>query len=90
MATIIYTTGERKEVGPANGQYFSLKELQNVVGGYIENLRIDDNHIMVLNEDGKYMKLPHNAQATALVAPLLLSWDHIVGDVIVCEDKELE
>lgn len=90
MATIFYTTGEKKEVHPVNGRYFSLKELQDVVGGYIENLRIDDNRIMVLNEEGKYMHLPHNAQATSLVASLLLEWDYIVGDVIVCEDKELE
>lgn len=90
MATILYTTGEKKEVHPVNSQYFSLKELQAVVGGYIENLRIDDNRIMVLNEDGKSMHLPYNSQATLLVSSILLNWDYIVGDVIICEDKELE
>lgn len=90
MATILYTTGEIKEVHPSNGQYFSCEELQTIVGGYIENVRIDDDRIMVLNEDGKHLSLSYNLQATLLVTPLLLRWDYIVGDVIVCSDNELE
>lgn len=89
MANILYTTGETEELHPANGKYFSLEELQTVVGGYIETLRVDDEHIMVLNEEGKFLNLSSNLQATLLVMPLLMPHDYIVGDVIVCSDSEL-
>lgn len=35
MAQIIKVTGETKQVEPQNGTDFKLKELQEIVGGYI-------------------------------------------------------
>ena len=38
MATIYYADGRSEERQPANGHDFELKELQQIVGGYIEIL----------------------------------------------------
>lgn len=54
MAKIIKTDGTIVEVTPQNGTDFQLEELQKIVGGYIEVLRLTDNEIMVANEEGKF------------------------------------
>lgn len=43
MAKIIKTDGTIVEVTPQNGTDFQLEELQKIVGGYIEVLRLTDN-----------------------------------------------
>ncbi|MDR1182676.1 MAG: DUF3846 domain-containing protein, partial [Bacteroidales bacterium] len=60
MAKIYRTDGETKAVTPENRKHFSLKELQHIVGGYIENIYLNDGTIMVLNEEGKLENLPLN------------------------------
>ena len=67
MATIYYTDGRSEERQPANGHDFELKELQQIVGGYIEILPMKDGRIMVCNEESKLEGLPRNEQATALI-----------------------
>ncbi len=67
MATIYYADGRVEECQPANGQDFELKELQAIVGGYIEIVPTKDGRIMVCNEESKLESLPRNEQATALV-----------------------
>lgn len=81
-AMIIYTNGEVREVSPKTPPYFSLKEMQTAVGGYIENVYLDDGKIMVVNEEGKLNNLPVNAVATELYNNPL---DVIVGDVLVAD-----
>lgn len=66
MATILYTDGTSKEISPANGTDFSLKELQAIVEGYIESIPLKDSKLMVINEEGKLEGLPRNEQATKL------------------------
>lgn len=66
MATIYYANGETKEVQPANGTDFKLKEVQDIVGGYVEVLRLNNGDIMLLNEEGKLIDLPRNEEATKL------------------------
>ena len=48
MAKIIKTDGTIVEVTPQNGTDFQLEELQKIVGGYIEVLRLTDNEIIKL------------------------------------------
>lgn len=43
MAKIIYTDGREVDVTPKNGTDFSLEELQEVVGGYIEIIYVKGN-----------------------------------------------
>ena len=81
MAKVILTDGREIAVKPKNGTDFSLEELQEVVGGYIEIIYVKGNDIMVLNEEGKLIGLPFNDKASELTSEL------IVGNVLICDTK---
>lgn len=92
MAQIIKTDGTRIEVSPKNGKDFSLEELQEIVGGYIEIVECEKN-IMVINEEGKLMNLPFNHIATLewyRACPWMCCADIIVGDVLLCKSNEVK
>lgn len=63
---IYYSDGTTKEVQPANGTNFRLKEVQAIVGGLVEIVDLKDNMIMLLNEEGKLLGLERNEAATKL------------------------
>lgn len=88
MATLIPTTGENQEVLPHSGEAFTLQELHNYVGGYIEMLRVADGRFMFLNEDGKRLQLPYNQRATLMMRGRIADDDYIVGTVIICTMTE--
>lgn len=89
MATLIKSTGEEIAISPAKGRYFKLKELQQLVNGYIETLPVATNQLMIINEEGKLMKLPINKRATAIALENCIL-DVIVGDVIICLTNEIK
>lgn len=66
MATIIKADGTTQEVTPANGRNFRLKEVQAIVDGLVEVVDLPDGRIMLINEEGKLIDLPRNAEATKL------------------------
>lgn len=68
---------------PKNGTDYSLKELQEIVGGLIQIVNLKDDLIMVVNEEGLLIGLKKNQNATAL-AILSEAAELIVGDVLVC------
>jgi len=78
---IIRADGTSEERMPADGKEFSLPELQDAVGGYIELITITDGRFMVVNEEGLLKKLPMNMVASSLAHQI------IVGDVLVCETR---
>ena len=86
MAKIIKTDGTIVEVTPQNGTDFQLEELQKIVGGYIEVLRLTDNEIMVANEEGKFY-CTYNHEAKEYEA--IYKSDYICGDVLICNDDEV-
>ena len=91
MAKILKSSVEIVEIKPKNGRHFTLEELQGVVGGYIEIVRLSGNQFMVVNEEGKLMGLPFNSLATnALRLAYPQSDDIIVGDVLLCMDNEIK
>lgn len=90
MATLIKTNGEEIKVQPGNGSDFSLKELQELVNGYIQVLQINDKTYMVVDEEGKIKNKPLNEKATKMVREILLTVDYIVGDVLICDDSEIK
>ena len=53
-----------------------LKVLQDLVGGYIETLKIADNVVMIFNEEGKLLDLAPNFFVGAIA-------DVILGPVII-------
>lgn len=56
-----------------------LEAFQNIVGGYIETLPVDDEIQMIVNEEGKLLSLLPN-----------FAWrgDYIVGPAIFCRWDE--
>lgn len=91
MGTIIKTNGEKINVEPKNGKHYSLKEMQKIVGGFIEIMYLKDSRIMIVNEEGKVNGLDFNDAATAvLIESYPYSIDFVVGDVLVCYEDEVE
>lgn len=83
MATIYTVSNKAVEVEPQNGYNFSLEELQNIVGGYIEIVRLPNDQIMVVNEEGHLLGLDFNHRAT------IISHQLIIGDVLVCHSNQV-
>ena len=54
----------------------TLSVLQQIVGGYIETVRISDNGILIMNEEGKLLGLEPNFYLGAI-------GDTIVGPVLI-------
>ena len=78
----IYKSNGKIEDKSFSKKNITLKEMQEVVGGYIEFLYLKDNLVMVVNEEGKIVGLPYNLNATQLVQENNIQ-DIIVGDVLV-------
>lgn len=89
MGKIYKTDGTITTVEPKNGTDYSLEELQEIVGGYIEVLPLNEDEIMVLNEEGKILGLDLNDNATELISEAGMWDDFIVGDVLVCKTDEV-
>jgi hypothetical protein len=86
---IIRVDGTREEYQPSNGRHYSLEEMQKAIGGgYIQIVQTKNGRLMVLDEEGKLKGFPVNTVATALY--LYGDQDPIVGDVLVCEDKNID
>lgn len=89
MAILIRSNGEEVRIYPKSKK-FTLKELQSAVGGFIEVVRIDKDFIMVMDEEGKLKCLSENHTATRLYRNVRYTDDYIVGDVLICNNEELE
>lgn len=91
-ATIFQVDGTRREVKPADGQYFSLEEMQQIVGGFIQILPLNGEMYLVVNENGKiqHPPLPVNPSATLFTRNLIAHDDMIVGDVLICSEEYLQ
>lgn len=76
-AELIKVNGERVTISPKNGTDFKLKELQELVGGFIEIVQMY-GHIMVVDEEGLLKQKPYNAIAS------VISGRPLVGNVVFC------
>ena len=94
MALLIKTNGEIKEVKPSNKKDFCLEELQFFVGGYIEQVSIDENNIFICNEEGILHNLSFNELATEKIKKMIGNAPNIsvqfFGDVLICNNKEIK
>lgn len=89
---IIKTNGEVIQTEPFDGKCYSLDELRNIVGGFIEieYKELTDNKMMVINLQGKRYELPYNKVATALYKSADPDFsDKVVGDVLVCDSEHI-
>lgn len=68
---IIKTDGSKHVIAPKNGKKFELEELQELVGGYIQVIRLNnkDNQCMIVNETANcttwHTMLKHQSSRTA-------------------------
>lgn len=80
------------EVAPKNGRSFTLDELKELVGGWIQIVWVNNKECLVMDEEGKFKhgfsinrictKLAHDAR-------VIMPSDFIVGDVVLCNTKEI-
>lgn len=85
MATLIKADGTLKVVHPKAGigKKFTLEEMQGYVGGYIELIYPSNGIIGVVNEEGRIKNLKPNERAS------LATGYALVGDVLICDDSEI-
>ena len=85
---VIYPNGERlparpKRTRPSDDERFSVTQLQDIVGGYIGILDVDDG-LLIYNDDGPLNDKPINVEATR-IAQQNEEWKgYIAGPAIVC------
>jgi hypothetical protein len=91
MGQIIRPNGSREQITPADGKEFSLKEMQEVVGGYIELVTLVPGELfMFVNEDGHALGLPLNLKATHLYHRAGGRPEYpVLGTVLVTSSKEV-
>ena len=89
-AKIIYTDKEDEYYTPKNGNTFELDELQGIVGGWIEIVRLKDGRIIVIDEEGKSKDKAVNIPATNIVRRDHYTTDYIVGTAIVCDSDMVD
>ena len=64
----------------------TLEEAQEIVGGYIELVKVGGNKTLVVDEDGRIKNKKQNDKATSILqASFIGPVTNIVGDVIVLE-----
>ncbi len=68
----------------------ALRQLQGLVGGYIEGVTLRNGHMLYINEEGKLKGLPVNDVATDLARDVLSPWDVIVGDAVLVGPPDAE
>ena len=84
-AKIIYTDKEAEDYTPKNGKTFALTEMQEIIGGYVEPIRLNDGRIIIVDEDGKSKDKAVNIPATNILRRDHFTTDYIVGTAIVCD-----
>ena len=84
-AKIIYTDKEAEDYTPKNGKTFELTEMQEIVGGYVEPIRLNDGRMIIVDEDGKSKDKAVNIPATNILRRDHFTTDYIVGTAIVCD-----
>jgi hypothetical protein len=88
MGILVKTSGEITEVTPHNEKYFSLKEVQEYVGGYVELFRVGNKQYL-FNEEGTLLDLPYNQVATEFFAKdCKQEVVGLVGNVLILDNEQ--
>lgn len=89
MARFIKTDGTVQEAHPTNGVEFSLDEMRNFVGGYLEAIKLTSQEVMYVNEDFVGLQLPVNRIATEVLHQHNPDIRYpICGDVLIATLRE--
>lgn len=89
-ALYVKADGMVLSIQPEEDDKFTLAQMQELVGGFIEYVQLPNKMVMVVNEEGILRNLPVNVFATSL---LLKTFGEkltqmIYGDVLICSRKE--
>ena len=84
-AKIIYTDKGAEDYTPKNGTTFELEEMQKIIGGYVEPIRLNDGRMIIVDEDGKSKDKAVNIPATNILRRDHFTTDYIVGTAIACD-----
>jgi hypothetical protein len=86
QALVITTAGTHEVV-----EDFSLSNFQEIVGGWVQAVDLDEDVTLWANEEGKLNGLPINEFATAIWESVFgVGTDIIVGDVILTGGADSE
>ena len=92
VATLIRPDGEVDSISLLEEEAGRLRQLQELVGGYIETVPLPGERCMVINENGK--DGPHminnTATATAHEAQSIMPSDYIAGVAVILPIEVLE
>ena len=75
------------EMLPENGEHFELKEMQDIVDGYIEILYIHKETAVICNEEGMLLDLPINKAATLILRGTPYEGQVLFGNIILTTRK---
>ena len=89
-AKIVYPDKDSEDYTPKNGSTFELEEMQKIVGGYIEIIRLNDGRLIIVNEEGLLQGLSVNIEATSILRRDHSIAQYIVGTAIVCDADMIE
>ena len=89
-AKIVYPDKDSEDYTPKNGTTFELEEMQEIVGGYIEIIRLNDGRMIIVDEEGKSKNKAVNIPATNILRRDHYTTDYIVGTAIVCDADMVE
>lgn len=90
MGKWIKSDGKETQVRPADGKFYSLKQLQRMVGGYIETVKLPPDLLMVVNEEGRQLGLQMNRKASRRAMVRLHRPMVIYGNAVLIKQDELE
>ena len=89
MARFIKTDGTVQEAHPTNGVEFSLDEMRNFVGGYLEAIKLTSQEVLYCNEDFVGLQLPINSVATEVLHQHRPDIPYpLCGDVLIASLRE--
>lgn len=91
-ATLIAANGEVDSISLPLDDEARLRQIQDIVGGYIEAVALPGGRYMVINENGK--DAPHviNQMATDIAheAEAIQRDDYIAGDAVIISQGSLQ
>lgn len=90
LGVLVKHTGEVEFRAPANGKNYGLKEMQELVGGYIQVVPLPKGYV-VCDEEGLYNQADKpNAKATEICTGHVLMAPSMMGDVLFCVSRAIK
>jgi len=87
MAQLIPVYGDIEKIH-YEGNEIALERLQELVGGYIQIVYLDNGQMLVMNEDAKPIN-PKNEWATRLASKFIFAGDYVAGPAVLLEQGEI-